>query len=160
MGKCNCIIKNGSDVKDLYLAVPGGTEADATYLFGLTHYTCGCQKMLIADVAHPVKADLSIQPVGLPVDVGNGTLCQEFLISGTVTYCPCGSCRPETEYVTYSDCAPCSSPTQAVLALGEVIASPKPIIVYERTSCGCCQKTLPSTNQIVITTSINVTPGK
>lgn len=152
---CNCRIRNGSDQKDFLLS----SETAGVYALGLTHYTCLNQKMALSDASRPVIANLTVQPVGTPVDLGNGIYCQECLIAGTVTYCPCGSCRPETEYVTYQDCITCTSATTPKLVLGEVNASPKPITYYKNNGCGCCRATKPCTNQIAITTSIAVTAG-
>ena len=157
---CNCKCnKNGADVQDFLLPAPGGTETDATYVLGLTHNTCGARKMLLSDPAHPVTAALTATAVGTPVNVGNGTFCQECLVSGTVTYKPCGSCEPHTEYVSYQCCLPCPAATSPTLAIGTVAASPKPITFYQTTSCGCCHGTMSCTNKIAITTSINVTAG-
>ena len=151
---CNCK-KNGQDVQDFLLSSPTA----GTYVLGLTHYTCGQRKMALSDPARPVIANLSVSAVGEPIDVGNSMYCQECLVSGTVTYCPCGSCEPRTEYVSYQCCLPCTSATQPTLTLGEVKASPKPIKYYINNGCGCCQGTRPCTNQIAITTSIEVTAG-
>lgn len=154
---CNCPKLNGQDVQDFLLPVPGGTPADATYQLGLTHQTCGCRKMSVVDATHPVIAQITATPVGSPIDLGNGTFCQEVLLAGTVTYCPCNACSPQTEYVSHRVCLPCSSAATPTLAVGNVVASPKPITVYQRGSCGCCQSQLSCTNKIAITTSINVT---
>ena len=159
MSKCNCNYRNGSDNQDFLVSVPGGTDADATYIIGLTHNTCGGRKMLVADATHPVTANLEAVAIGAPVNVGNGALCQECVIAGTVTYKACGACEPRTEYVSTQCCLPCSSTTTPNVALGEVVASPKPITYYQQSGCGCCQGTYPWTNQIAITTSINVTPA-
>lgn len=157
MCKCNL---NGSDVLDFLTPAPGGTEANATYQIGLTHYTCGRRQMLLSDPTHPVIADLKATPIGAPVDLGNGTLCQECQIAGTVTYRPCNACSPQVEYVSKRVCLPCSEATSPTLAIGTVAASPKPITVYVNNGCcGCCAQTKPCTNQIAITTSINVTPA-
>ena len=152
---CNCNCKNGSDNLDFLLA----SETAGVYGIGLTHYTCGGRKMLLADPAHPVVTDLQVSPVGNPQDLGNGIYCQEFLLAGTVTYCPCGSCEPRTEYVSLSDCVLTTSATQPKLGIGTVQASPKPITYYMSNGCGCCKATRPCTNQIAITTSIEVTAG-
>ena len=153
MINCNC--KNGQDVQDFLLSSPTA----GTYVLGLTHYTCGNRKMALSDPARPVIANLSVAAVGQPIDVGNAMYCQECLVSGTVTYCPCGSCRPEEEYVTFQDCITTTSATQPKLGLGIVNASPKPITYYVNNGCGCCRATRPCTNQIAITTSIEVTAG-
>ena len=100
--KCNCMIKNGSDKKDFLLA----SETAGVYAFGLTHYTCLNQKMALNDPSRPVQCNLTIEPVGQPIDLGNGIYCQEFLVTGTVTYCPCGSCKPEPEDVTGRTASP------------------------------------------------------
>ena len=155
---CNCNCKNGTDQKDFLTPFPGGTEANSTYLLGLTHYTCGGRNMLLADPAHPVIAELTATPVGTPIDVDNGALCQECIIAGTVTYCPCNSCTPRVEYVSHREYLPCSSTTSPTITIGTVAASPKPITVYVSDGCcGCCKQTKPCTNQIALTTSINVT---
>ena len=159
MAYCNCNVRNGADVQDFLVSVPGGTAANATYQIGLTHYTCGNRKMSLNDQTHPVVANLTATPIGSPIDVGNGSYCQECLIAGTVTYCPCNSCSPQTEYVSKRICLPCSTATSPTLTIGTVVASPKPIMVYVNGGCGCCQQATPCTNQIAITTSINVTPA-
>jgi hypothetical protein len=157
MANCNCNCKNGQDVLDFLTSVPGGTAANATYQLGLTHFTCGNRKMLVADPTHPVISQLTATPVGSPIDLGNGTFCQECQIAGTVTYKPCNSCSPQTEYVSQRVCLPCSSAVSPTLTIGTVAASPKPITYYQNNGCGCCQGTYPCTNRIAITTSINVT---
>ncbi len=158
---CNCNCKNGNDKKDFLTPFPGNTPADSTYILGLTHFTCCNRKMALADTEHPVKAELTVTPVGTPIYVGtdgNDSYCQECLIRGTVTYCPCGSCSPQTEYIYHRECLPCSSATTPTITVGTVAASPKPINVYVNNGCcGCCQQTKPCTNQIAITTSLNVT---
>ena len=156
MGNCKCNLRNGSDIQDFLVLVPGGTATDATYALGITHYTCGCRKMLVADSIHPVIANLEATPIGTPIDIGNGAYCQECQIAGTVTYKPCGCCEPRTEYVTTQVCLPCSSAVTPKVGIETVVASPKPITYYQNNGCGCCAGTYPSTNQIAITTSINV----
>ena len=148
---CNC--KNGTDVLDFLSLVPGGTAANATYLLGLTHNTCGNRKMSVSDTSHPVKGELTATVVGEPQDVGNGTFCCEVLISGTVTYCPCGCCSPRTEYVSIERCLPCSSSTVPTVTIGNVVCSPEPIVCSDS---GCCQWTCSGTNKIAITTSVNI----
>ena len=153
--KCNC--RNGQDVLDFLTPAPGGTAADATYIVGLTHNTCGGRNLPVVNPDRPVIANLTATPVGTPINLGNDTYCQECKITGTVTYCPCCSCVPQTEYVSKQVCLPCSAATSPTLAIGEAVASPKPVTVYRNTTCGCCQSTLNCTKQIAITTSINVT---
>ena len=158
---CNCIYKNGQDVPDFLTPYPGGTPADATYVLGLTHLTCGNTKLLTADPLHPVKCELGVTLVGTPIDLGNGAFCQECVIAGTVTYKPCNSCHPTTEYVSQTLCLPCSGATSPTITVGTVASSPKPITYYVNDGCGgCCQKQKDFTNKISITTSVNVTAGE
>lgn len=157
MANCNCNCRNGNDNLDFLTPAPGGTEASATYIIGLTHNICGGRNIQVDDLAHPVLSQLTITPIGTPIDLGNNVLCQECMIGGTVTYCPCGSCKPEQDYVTMMVCLPCSEATSPTLTLGKVAASPKSVTVYERDETGCCcKKQKDSTKQIAITTSINV----
>ena len=152
MGNCICNIKNGSDKLD-YL-IPSLTEG--VYQLGLTHYTCGGRKLLASDPLHPVTAQLEAIPIGTPVDLGFGDYCQECQIVGTVTYKPCCGCEPRTEYVSENLCLPCSSAVVPKIGIETVVASPKAITYYQNNGCGCCQGTYPSTNQIAITTNIQV----
>ena len=108
---CNCNCKNGQDNLDFLVPYPGGTPADATYEIGLTHFTCCHRNMQLADPLHPVIAQLTATPVGAPIDLGNDAFCQEVQLAGTVTYCPCNSCSPQTEYVSKRICLPCSATT-------------------------------------------------
>ena len=154
---CNCKCKNGSDSLDFLTPAPGGTEASATYIIGLTHNTCLGRNISVDDANFPVIAQLAATPIGSPVDLGNGVLCQECRIRGTVTYCPCGSCKTETDIVNMVVCLPCSETTSPTLTIGTVAASPKAETVYVKDCYGCCcQQQKTCTKQIALTTSINV----
>lgn len=143
---------NGKTLVVSLTTVPGGTAANANYLLALDHFTCGNRKLCINE-AYPVTADLKATPVGLPVDVGNGTFCQEVLITGTCTYmpyvygCNCNVC-PRTENIYCSICVPCLSAASPTLAVGKSVAAP--------TNIQACSNI---TNAIAITTSLNVTTG-
>ena len=150
---CNCNCKNGTDALDFISLVPGGEAANATYLIGLTHYTCGNRKLSVDDVTHPVKGELTATVMGVPQNVGNGTFCCEVLISGTVTYKQCGCCSPRTEYVSIERCLPCSSSAVPTVTIGEVVCSPEPIVVNGN---NCCSWTCSGTNKIAITTTVNI----
>lgn len=146
---CN---NNGKTFVVSLTTVPGGTAANANYLLALDHYTCGNKKLCTQEM-FPVSADLKATPMGSPVDVGNGTFCQEVLIRGTVTYmpfvcgCQCNVC-PETENIYCTICVPCSSNVTPTLAIGNSVASPMKVQP-------CCNVT----NAIAITTTLNVTTG-
>ena len=146
MANCN----NGKTFVVSLTTVPGGTAANANYLLALDHYTCGNRKLCTQET-FPVTADLKATPIGLPVDVGNGTFCQEVLISGTCTYmpyrcgCQCGVC-PVTDNIYCTICVPCSSATTPALAVGTSVAMP--------TNVQPCNSV---TNCVAITTTLNVT---
>ena len=146
---CN---NNGKTFVVSLTTIPGGTAANASYLLALDHYTCGNRKLCTQEV-FPVTADLKATAIGLPVDVGNSSYCQEVLISGTCTYmpyqagCNCGVC-PRTENIYCTICVPCSAATSPTLAVGTSVAAPTNVQP-------CCSVT----NAIAITTSINVTTG-
>ena len=96
MANCN---NNGKTFVVSLTTVPGGTAANADYLLALDHFTCGNRKLCTQEI-FPVTADLKATAIGTPVDVGNGTFCQEVLISGSCTYmpyvcgCNCNVCPP------------------------------------------------------------------
>lgn len=143
---------NGKTFVVSLTTVPGGTAADANYLLALDHVTCGGKKLCTSE-SYPVTADLKATAMGVPVDVGNGTFCQEVLISGNVNYmpfkcgCQCGVC-PVTEAIFCSICVPCSSNATPTLAIGTSQAS-------ATGAQPCCNVT----NMIAITTTLNVTTG-
>ena len=144
---CN---NNGKTFVISLTTIPGGTAADASYLLQLDHYTCGNRKLCTQEV-FPVTAELKATALGLPVDVGNGSYCQEVLINGSCTYmpftcgCKCNVC-PRTENIYCVVCVPCSAATTPTLAIGTSAASPTNVQP-------CCNVT----NCIAITTTINVT---
>ena len=145
---CNC--NNGKTYVVSLTTIPGGTAANANYLLALDHLTCGNRKLCIQEV-FPIAADLKATAIGRPVDVGNGTFCQEVLISGTCTYmpyvygCQCNVC-PRTENIYCSICIPCSSAAVPTLTIGNSVAAPTNVQP-------CCNVT----NAIAITTTLNVT---
>ncbi len=146
---CN---NNGKTFVVSLTTVSGGTAANASYLLALDHFTCGNKKLCVNE-AFPVTADLKATAMGAPVDVGNGTFCQEVLISGTCTYmpyvcgCNCGVC-PRTENIYCTICVPCSTNAVPTLTMGSSVAMPTNVKP-------CCNVT----NAIAITTSINVATG-
>lgn len=149
MANCN---NNGKTFVISLTTIPGGTAANANYLLALDHYTCGNKKLCTQEM-FPVSADLKAQAIGTPVDVGNGSFCQEVLISGTCIYmpytcgCQCNTC-PVTENIYCTICVPCSSATTPTLTIGTTAASPTGMRP-------CCNVT----NAIAITTTLNVTTG-
>ena len=147
---CNC--NNGKTFVVSLTTVPGGTAANANYLLALDHYTCGNRKLCVQEI-FPVAADLQATPLGAPVNVGNGTYCQEVLIKGTCTYmpyqcgCRCNQC-PRTENIYCTICVPCSSAATPTLTIGQSVATPTNVQP-------CCNVT----NAIAVTTTLNVTTG-
>ena len=146
---CN---NNGKTFVVSLTTIAGGTAANANYLLQLDHFTCGNKKLCVQEV-FPVSADLKAQAIGTPVNVGNGSYCQEVLISGTCTYmpykcgCQCGVC-PQTENIYCTICVPCSSAVTPTLTIGNSVASPTNVQP-------CCN----TTNAIAVTTTLNVTTG-
>ena len=146
---CNCN-NNGKTVVVSLTTIPGGTAANANYLLALDHFTCGNRKLCTQEV-YPVDADLKATALGLPVDVGNASYCQEVLVSGSVTYmpyvcgCNCNVC-PRSENIYCTICVPCSAATTPTLTIGTSVASPTGMRP-------CCNVT----NAIAITTTLNVT---
>ena len=147
---CN---NNGKTFASNPTLIPGGTAANANYLLQLDHYTCGNRKLCTQGEVYPVSADLKATPLGTPVDVGNGSFCQEVLISGTCTYmpykcgCQCNVC-PQTENIYCTVCVPCSSNVTPTLTIGNSVAAPTG-------AQPCCNVT----NMIAVTTTLNVTTG-
>ena len=143
---CN---NNGKTYVVSLTTIPGGTAANASYLLALDHYTCGNRKLCTQE-SFPVTADLKATPIGAPVSVGNGSYCQECLVSGNVTYlpyvcgCNCNVC-PRTENIYTTICVPCSSAVSPTLTVGTSVAAPTNVRP-------CCNVT----NAIAITTTINV----
>ena len=146
---CN---NNGKTLVVSLTTIPGGTAANANYLLTLDHFTCGNRKLCTQEM-FPVTADLKATAIGLPVNIGNGSFCQEVLISGSVTYmpyvcgCNCNVC-PRTENIYCTICVPCSSAVSPTLTIGNSVAAPTG-------AQPCCS----ITNAIAITTSLNVTTG-
>ena len=146
---CN---NNGRTLVVSLTTIPGGTAANANYLLTLDHFTCGNRKLCTQEM-FPVTADLKATAMGLPVNIGNGSFCQEVLISGSVTYmpyvcgCNCNVC-PRTENIYCTICVPCSSAVSPTLTIGNSVAAPTG-------AQPCCN----ITNAIAITTSLNVTTG-
>lgn len=147
---CNC--NNGKTFVISLTTIPGGTAANANYLLQLDHYTCGNRKLCTQEV-FPIAADLKATALGSPVNVGNGSFCQEVLISGTCTYmpyvcgCNCNVC-PRTENIYTTICVPCSSNVTPTLTIGTTQAAPTNVQP-------CCNVT----NCVAITTTLNVTTG-
>lgn len=146
---CN---NNGKTFVVSLTTIPGGTAANASYLLQLDHYTCGNRKLCTQEV-FPVSADLKARALGTPVDVGNGSFCQEVLVSGTCEYlpytcgCNCNVC-PRQDNIYCTVCVPCSAATTPTLTIGTSVASP--------TNVQPCDNV---TNCIAITTTLNVTTG-
>ena len=144
---CN---NNGKTELVALTPIAGGTADNTSYLISLDHFTCGNRKLCTQGEVFPVTADLKATPLGLPVSVGNGSFCQEVLISGSCTYmpyaygCQCNVC-PRTENIYITLCVPCASAAQPTLTIGTSVASPTNVRP-------CCNVT----NAIAITTSLNV----
>lgn len=149
---CN---NNGATELDFLSLVAGGTAANATYVCGLTQYTCGNRQMAVDETTYPVKASLAASVVGTPQNLGNDTYCCEVLVSGVMTYKGCCCCAPQEVFVSKQMCVPCSSSAVPTVTIGNVVAQPE-AVTYQN---GCCSGTYATTNRAALTFSLNVTTG-
>ena len=127
----NCM--NGQTVVNTCIPVAGGTATEATYVFDLTHYTCGNRK-ICANGFFPMTADLKYRVIGAPRNVGNNSYVVDILITGTCTYMPyrygqnnCGcGCQPcpVTENIWCTVSVPWGAATLPVVNAGEVLCDP------------------------------------
>ena len=123
---------NGRTFVNTILPVPGATDADATYVVDLTHYTCGNRK-ICANGAYPISSQLAAQVYNAPRSVGNDAYVVDILLTGTVSYmpyrngqnaCGCGCQCPETENVWAIVSVPVASATAPTVTAGTVLANP------------------------------------
>lgn len=145
---------NGKTFVNFLTPAPGGTEASASYLLGLTHYTCGNKKMCVngAD-GMPIASNLDVQLLGGVNDLGNGQYCCDVRFVCDVTYqqvTGCGCCPNtclQTEKVVATLCVPCGATVTGVQANG-VMANAANV------RCGCSV-----TNQVDLTVSFTIEGG-
>lgn len=148
---------NGQTFVNTCIPAPGGTATDATYVFNLTHYTCGNRK-ICANGFFPLTADLKYSVIDSPRNVGNGTYVVDILINGNVTYMPyrngqngCGcSCNPcpVTENVWCTVSVPWGSATAPEITAGTALCSPTNLK-------DCCN----ITNAMAISSSFQLAAG-
>ena len=150
---CN---NNGQTYLNSLVPVAGSTAADATYVFNLTHFTCGNRKVCV-NGAFPITANLAYQ-VQRIYSVGNEAYNADILVSGIVTYmphrtggnyngCNCAPC-PITENIWTVLSVPVSAATGPTITAGVCQCSPTNV-------SDCCN----ITNAISITSSFNVAAG-
>ena len=125
--------------------VSGSTETSATYMLGLTHYTCGNKKMCVNNSnGFPVASSLDVQILGaprlIPSSVGNSEVyCCDVRCICDLTYeqvygygcCP-NTCL-QTEKVVAVVCVPVTSPDMPTITASGVVAD------AVKTSCGCSE---------------------
>lgn len=151
----NC--RNGQTYVNTCIPAPGATATDATYVFNLTHYTCG-NKKICANGAFPITANLDFRVLGTPEAVGNDTYNCSILVTGTVTYMPykangCGcncGCRPcpVTENIWATISIPVASADIPALTAGDAVCEATELR-------DCCNVT----DAVSITCSFNVAPA-
>ena len=116
---------NGKTFVNFLTPAPGNTAASASYVLGLTHYTCGNKKMCVNSAdGFPVASNLDVQVIGAPRLLGNGEYCCMVRCICDVTYQQvfgCGCCQNQclqTEKVVATVCVPCSDVTPEATANG------------------------------------------
>lgn len=119
--------------------VQGSTENSASFVLGLTYYTCGNKKMCVNNAeGFPIASNLDVQVLGVPE-----------LIPGTTTYCcnvrcicdltyeqvyGCGCCPNtclQTEKVVATVCVPVTSADVPTVSAKGVLTSAANV------ACGC-----------------------
>lgn len=144
--------QNGRTFVNFLTPAPGGTATEASYVLGLSHYTCGNKKMCVNSAeGFPVASGLDVQVLGAPQLLGNGQYCCDVRVICDVTYrqvCGCGcGCQNDclqTEKVVATVCVPCGETTPTATPNG-VVANPINV------NCGCS-----STNEMDVTVSFTL----
>lgn len=109
--------------------LPGVT--DNSFVFDLTHYTCGNRK-ICANGFFPSTANLQYQVIGSPRNVGNGNYLADVLITGVVTYmpyrqgqnCGCNPPCPVSENIWCTISVPWDSATAPEVTAGIALCTP------------------------------------
>ena len=131
--------QNGKTFVNFLTPVQGSTEESASFVLGLTYYTCGNKKMCVNNSQDfPIASNLDVQVLGAPV-----------LIPGTTAYCcnvrcicdltyeqiyGCGCCPNtclQTEKVVATVCFPVTSADVPIVAAKGVLAAAANV------ACGC-----------------------
>ena len=144
--------KNGATEVNFLTSYPGGTEASASFLLQLTHWTCGNRQMCLANgEGLPIVSNLTLQQVGEIQALGNDTYCCDIRCVCDLTYQQISgnSCCPnyclQTEKCVVTVCVP-------VLSSDPVTLTPNGASVMPmRISCRCN-----TTNTVSIDVSFTV----
>lgn len=153
MANCNRN-RNGNTVVDFLTPFPGSTEDSASYLLQLTHYTCGRKQMCLNNIEDLVASNLTVQALGAPEPIGDGTYCLHIRCVCDLTYMQvCGdACCPnyclQTEKCVATTCVPVTSADAPTLTANGVIVTPVAI------SCACN-----TTNTCTLDVSFSVEQG-
>jgi len=155
---------NGKTYVNFLTPVPGSTETSASYVLGLTHYTCGNKKMCVNNAdGFPIASNLDVQILGAPQQLQDGVYCCNVRCICDLTYeqvygygcCP-NTCL-QTEKVVAVVCVPVTSDTVPTVSASGVTASPANV------NCGCSSTNEASLNisfTLETTAGANETPNQ
>ena len=144
---------NGKNFVNFLTPVPGNTATSASYVLGLTHFTCGNKKMCVNNANEfPIASNLDIQVIGVPQALQNGVACCNVRVVCDVTYeqifgCSCcqNSCL-QTEKVVAIVPVPLTS-ADVIPTISDSAVSAEAV----NTSCGCS-----STNEVSLRVSFTL----
>lgn len=130
--------QNGKTYVNSLTPVKGSTETSASYVLGLTYFTCGNKKMCVNNAnGFPVASNLDVQVLGAPRMLQTGVYCCDVRVICDLTYeqiYGCGCC-PNTclqaEKVAATVCIPVTSADIPTVTNSGVLADPANV------SCGC-----------------------
>lgn len=145
---------NGKTYVNFLTPVPGSTETSASYVLGLTHYTCGNKKMCVNNPeGFPVASNLDVQILGAPRLIPNTEvyccdvrcICDLFYEQVYNNYGCCQNTCLQTEKVVAVICVPVTSPDMPTVTASGVLADAANV------SCGCS-----STNECSLNVSFTL----
>lgn len=136
--------QNGKTFVDFLTPVQGSTGESASFVLGLTYYTCGNRKMCVNSAeGYPIASNLDVQVLSAPELIpGSTTYCCNVRCVCDLTYkqvtnnCYCQCDCLQTEKVVAVVCVPVTSDAIPTVASKGVSASAANV------NCGCS-----STNQ-------------
>lgn len=131
--------QNGKTYVNFLTPVQGSTEASASYVLGLTHFTCGNKKMCVNNAnGFPVASNLDVQVLGVPRLIPNTEVyCCDIRVICDLTYeqvYGCGCCPNtclQTEKIVAVVCVPVTSADIPTVSASGALADPANV------ACGC-----------------------
>lgn len=146
---------NGKAYVNFLTPVPGGTETSASYVLGLTYYTCGNKKMCVNNSnGFPIASNLEVQVLGTPRLLQDGVYCCDVRCICDLTYeqvYGCGCCPNtclQTEKVVAVVCVPVTADTIPTVSDSGVLVDAVNV------KCGCS-----TTNECSLNISFTLETG-